>query len=128
MRELWEQGDLGHLYRGYLRPSPAFLPLPRFLLSTPYPLHNSTQIIAHKNAKYHKNIKEIREFYQEQHQNWHVIDGFHSKWWVWNEIIKDIQQMNKYIQIYMERIKDGKKTLLCVCVHICVCAGSCVCR
>nr|XP_042117957.1 adenylate kinase 9 isoform X2 [Peromyscus maniculatus bairdii] len=47
--------------------------------STPYPLHNSTQIIAHKNAKYHKNIKEIREFYQEQHQNWHVIDGFHRK-------------------------------------------------
>ncbi|KAL6091489.1 hypothetical protein STEG23_032300, partial [Scotinomys teguina] len=45
--------------------------------STPYPLHNSTQIIAYKNAKYRKNVKEIRQFYQEQHQNWHVIDGFH---------------------------------------------------
>ncbi|CAH6778255.1 Ak9 [Phodopus roborovskii] len=76
--------------------------------STPYPLHNSTQIIAYKNAKYRKNVSEIRQFYQEQHQNWHVIDGFHSKWWVWNEVIKDIQQMNKYIQIYMERIKEGK--------------------
>ncbi|XP_040614143.1 adenylate kinase 9 isoform X3 [Mesocricetus auratus] len=76
--------------------------------STPYPLHNSTQIIAYKNAKYRKNVTEIRQFYQEQHQNWHVIDGFHSKWWVWNEVIKDIQQMNKYIQTYMERIKEGK--------------------
>ncbi|KAL1770118.1 adenylate kinase 9, partial [Sigmodon hispidus] len=76
--------------------------------SMPYPLHNSTQIIAYKNAKYHKNIHEIRKFYQEQHQNWHVIDGFHSKWWVWNEVIKDIQQMNKYIQTYMEKIKEGK--------------------
>ncbi|XP_075801076.1 adenylate kinase 9 [Microtus pennsylvanicus] len=76
--------------------------------STPYPLHNSTQIIAYKNAKYRKNVSEIRQFYREQHQNWHVIDGFHSKWWVWNEVIKDIQQMNKYIQTYMERIKEGK--------------------
>ncbi|XP_031204281.1 adenylate kinase 9 isoform X2 [Mastomys coucha] len=76
--------------------------------SLPYPLHNSSQIIAYKNAKYRKNINEIRQFYQKQHQNWHVIDGFHSKWWVWNEVLKDIQQMNKYIQIYMEKIREGK--------------------
>ncbi|XP_031204282.1 adenylate kinase 9 isoform X3 [Mastomys coucha] len=75
--------------------------------SLPYPLHNSSQIIAYKNAKYRKNINEIRQFYQKQHQNWHVIDGFHSKWWVWNEVLKDIQQMNKYIQIYMEKIREG---------------------
>ncbi|EDL99740.1 rCG58496, partial [Rattus norvegicus] len=74
----------------------------------PYPMHNSTQIIAYRNAKYRKNVNEIRQFYQRQHQNWHVIDGFHSKWWVWNEVIKDIQQMNKYIQTYMEKIKEGK--------------------
>lgn len=76
--------------------------------SMSYPLHNSSQIIAYKNAKYHKNINEIRQFYQKQHQNWHVIDGFHSKWWVWNEVLKDIQQMNKYIQTYMKKIKEGK--------------------
>ncbi|GAB1295055.1 Nucleoside-diphosphate kinase [Apodemus speciosus] len=74
----------------------------------PYPLHNSSQIIAYKNAKYRKNVNEIRQFYQKQHQNWHVIDGFHSKWWVWNEVLKDIQQMNRYIQTYMEKIKEGK--------------------
>ncbi|XP_052020495.1 adenylate kinase 9 [Apodemus sylvaticus] len=76
--------------------------------SMPYPLHNSSQIIAYKNTKYRKNVNEIRQFYQKQHQNWHVIDGFHSKWWVWNAVLKDIQQMNKYIQTYMEKIKEGK--------------------
>nr|XP_012608625.1 adenylate kinase 9 isoform X2 [Microcebus murinus] len=76
--------------------------------SFPYPLHNSTQIIAVKNAKYHKNIGEIRQFYQEQHHNWYVIDGFHSKWWVWNEIIKKVQMVNKYMQTYLERIQEGK--------------------
>uniref|UniRef100_A0A8C9DUK7 Adenylate kinase 9 n=2 Tax=Prolemur simus TaxID=1328070 RepID=A0A8C9DUK7_PROSS len=76
--------------------------------SLPYPLHNSTQIIAVKNAKYRKNIGEIRQYYEEQHQNWYVIDGFHSKWWVWNEVIKKVQMVNKYMQTYLERIKEGK--------------------
>lgn len=81
-----------------------------FSVSLPYPLHNSTQIIAVKNSKHRKNIDEIRQYYQEQHQNWYVIDGFHSKWWVWNEVIKKVQMVNKYIQTYLERIKAGKKT------------------
>ncbi|EHB16747.1 Adenylate kinase domain-containing protein 2 [Heterocephalus glaber] len=78
----------------------------------PYPLHNSAQIIAIKNAVYHKNIGTIRQYYQEQHQNWYVIDGFHSKWWVWNEVIKTIQMVNKYVQKYMERITEGKATCI----------------
>ncbi|XP_057593660.1 adenylate kinase 9 [Hippopotamus amphibius kiboko] len=76
--------------------------------SLPYPLHNSSQIIAVKNSKYCKNIDEIRQYYQEQHQNWYVIDGFHSKWWVWNAVIKKVKMVNKHIQIYLERIKAGK--------------------
>ncbi|XP_047274260.1 adenylate kinase 9 isoform X5 [Homo sapiens] len=74
----------------------------------PYPLHNSAQIVAVNNVKYRKNIGEIRQYYQEQHQNWYVIDGFHSKWWVWNEVIKNVQMVNKYMQTYLERIKAGK--------------------
>ncbi|KAI5140379.1 Adenylate Kinase 9 [Manis pentadactyla] len=76
--------------------------------SFPYPLHNSSQIMAVKNSNYRKNIVEIRQYYQKQHQNWYVIDGFHSKWWVWNEVIKNVQVVNKYMQIYLERIKAGK--------------------
>ncbi|XP_062043634.1 adenylate kinase 9 isoform X1 [Lepus europaeus] len=76
--------------------------------SFPYPLHNSAQIIAVKNAKYRKNVGEIRQYYQQQHRNWCVIDGFHSKWWVWNEVMKNIQMVNNYMQTYLERIKAGK--------------------
>nr|KAF6340910.1 adenylate kinase 9 [Myotis myotis] len=76
--------------------------------SLPYPLHNSSQIIAVKKSKYHKNIVEIRQHYQEQHQNWYVIDGFHSKWWVWNEVITNVKMVNGYMQTYLERIKEGK--------------------
>ena len=73
-------------------------------------MHNSSQIIAVRNSKYRKNIGDIRQFYQEQHQNWYVIDGFHSKWWVWNEVIKKVKMVNKHMQIYLERTKAGKKT------------------
>ncbi|XP_035880458.1 adenylate kinase 9 [Phyllostomus discolor] len=76
--------------------------------SLPYPLHNSTKIIAVRYSKYRKNIVAIRQYYQEQHQNWYVIDGFHSKWWVCNEAIKNIKTVNGYMQIYLERIKAGK--------------------
>ncbi|XP_037376109.1 adenylate kinase 9-like isoform X2 [Talpa occidentalis] len=76
--------------------------------SLPYPLHNSAQIIAVRNSSYNKNVDEIKQYYEKQHQNWYVIDGFHSKWWVWNEVIKKIHMVNSYIQKYLERIKAGK--------------------
>ncbi|XP_037014937.2 adenylate kinase 9 isoform X1 [Artibeus jamaicensis] len=76
--------------------------------SLPYPLHNSTQITAVRYSKYRKNVVAIRQYYQEQHQNWYVIDGFHSIWWVWNEAINKVKMVNRYMQIYLERIKAGK--------------------
>ncbi|XP_054992699.1 adenylate kinase 9 [Sorex araneus] len=78
----------------------------------PYPLHNSAHITAVKDTKYHKNIPDIKQFYEQQHQNWRVIDGFHSKWWVWNEVMKATQTVNKHIQTYLGRIKAGKAALI----------------
>ncbi|XP_036625172.1 adenylate kinase 9 isoform X1 [Trichosurus vulpecula] len=74
----------------------------------PYPLHNSSQILSIKISCLNKHRAVIKEFYEEEHQNWYVIDGFHSKWWVWNEILENVQTMNKRIQLYLERIQAGK--------------------
>ncbi|XP_044531342.1 adenylate kinase 9 [Gracilinanus agilis] len=76
--------------------------------SLPYPVHNSSQILSIKNSCLNQNRVFIKEFYEEQHQNWCVIDGFHSKWWVWNEVLNNVQNMNKRIQLYLERIRAGK--------------------
>ncbi|XP_068933174.1 adenylate kinase 9 [Petaurus breviceps papuanus] len=76
--------------------------------SLPYPLHNSSQILSIKNSCLNKHRIVIKEFYEEEHQNWCAIDGFHSKWWVWNEVLKNVQMMNKRIQLYLERIRAGK--------------------
>ncbi|XP_043860892.1 adenylate kinase 9 [Dromiciops gliroides] len=76
--------------------------------SLPYPVHNSSQILSIRNSCLNKHRVVIKEFYEEEHQNWCVIDGFHSKWWVWNEVLENVQMMNKRIQLYLERIREGK--------------------
>nr|XP_056712755.1 adenylate kinase 9 [Euleptes europaea] len=74
----------------------------------PYPLHNSSQILSIKNSCYRTQVEEIRAFYEEQHQNWYVVDAFHSKWWNWNKLLEETQKITKQIQIYLERIRQGK--------------------
>uniref|UniRef100_A0A8C5RVE0 Cilia- and flagella-associated protein 206 n=1 Tax=Laticauda laticaudata TaxID=8630 RepID=A0A8C5RVE0_LATLA len=73
-----------------------------------YPLHDSSHIISLKNSCYRAQSDEIRPFYEEQHQNWYVLDGSHSKWWIWNKILLETQAVTKKIQLYLERIRQGK--------------------
>ncbi|KAG8123953.1 hypothetical protein E2320_019386, partial [Naja naja] len=72
----------------------------------PYPLHDSSHIISLKNSCYRAQTDEIRPFYEEQHQNWYVLDGSHSKWWIWNKILLETQAVTKQIQLYLERIRQ----------------------
>ncbi|XP_039207110.1 adenylate kinase 9 isoform X2 [Crotalus tigris] len=74
----------------------------------PYPLHDSSHIISLKNSCYQAQTEEIRPFYEEQHQNWYILDASHSKWWIWNKILQETQAVTKQIQLYLERIRQGK--------------------
>ncbi|KAL8186359.1 UNVERIFIED_CONTAM: hypothetical protein K2H54_069233, partial [Gekko kuhli] len=72
----------------------------------PYPIHDSSQILAIKNSCYKTQIEEIRAYYEEQHQNWYVIDASHSKWWNWDKVLQETQMITKQIQLYLERIRQ----------------------
>ncbi|XP_009675242.2 adenylate kinase 9 [Struthio camelus] len=74
----------------------------------PYPVHDSSQILAIRNSCYRQHIDAIRTYYEKEHQNWCVIDAFHSKWWIWNKVLQEVQAVAKEIQIYLERIREGK--------------------
>uniref|UniRef100_A0A8C4TXD1 Adenylate kinase 9 n=1 Tax=Falco tinnunculus TaxID=100819 RepID=A0A8C4TXD1_FALTI len=74
----------------------------------PYPEHDSSQILAIKNSCYEQHIDAIRTYYKKEHQNWCVIDAFQSKWWIWNKVLQEVQVVVKEIQIYLERIREGK--------------------
>uniref|UniRef100_A0A672TIB4 Adenylate kinase 9 n=1 Tax=Strigops habroptila TaxID=2489341 RepID=A0A672TIB4_STRHB len=74
----------------------------------PYPEHDSSQILAIKKSCYEQHINAIRTYYKKEHQNWCVIDAFRSKWWVWNKLLQEVQVVIKEIQIYLERVREGK--------------------
>ncbi|XP_069661200.1 adenylate kinase 9 isoform X2 [Haliaeetus albicilla] len=74
----------------------------------PYPEHDSSQILAIKNSCYKQHIDAIRTYYKKEHQNWCVIDACQSKWWIWNKVLQEVQVVAKEIQIYLERVKEGK--------------------
>ncbi|KFQ77607.1 Adenylate kinase 9, partial [Phoenicopterus ruber ruber] len=74
----------------------------------PYPEHDSSQILTIKNSCYKQHIDAIRTYYKKEHQNWCVIDAFQSKWWIWNKVLQEVQVVVKEIQIYLERIREGK--------------------
>ncbi|XP_031467146.1 adenylate kinase 9 isoform X2 [Phasianus colchicus] len=73
-----------------------------------YPVHDSSQILAIKNSYYRQHIDAIRTYYKKEHQNWYVIDAFQSKWWIWDKVLQEVQVIVKEIQIYLERIREGK--------------------
>uniref|UniRef100_A0A8C0EWQ7 Adenylate kinase 9 n=1 Tax=Bubo bubo TaxID=30461 RepID=A0A8C0EWQ7_BUBBB len=74
----------------------------------PYLEHDSSQILAVKNSCYKQHIDAIRTYYKKEHQNWCVIDALQSKWWIWNKVLQEVQVVVKEIQIYLERIREGK--------------------
>ncbi|OXB70084.1 UNVERIFIED_CONTAM: hypothetical protein H355_004513, partial [Colinus virginianus] len=74
----------------------------------PYPVHDSSQILAIKNSYYKQHIEAIRTYYKKERQNWYVIDAFQSKWWIWDKVLREVQVIIKEIQIYLERIREGK--------------------
>ncbi|XP_064026093.1 adenylate kinase 9 [Pogoniulus pusillus] len=74
----------------------------------PYPKHDSLESLAVKNACYKQHIDAIRTYYEKEHQNWCVIDALRSRWWIWNKVLQEVQVVVKEIQIYLERIREGK--------------------
>ncbi|XP_071818767.1 adenylate kinase 9-like isoform X4 [Apostichopus japonicus] len=72
------------------------------------PLHDSAQIMAIRIAAWQKEVTGVREWYKEEHSNWVAADGERSKWWVWNEAVKEGKKSVMRIQDYLQRIADGK--------------------
>ncbi|XP_072219011.1 adenylate kinase 9 [Leuresthes tenuis] len=71
-------------------------------------MHDSLEILHICNSSYKKEVEFIRNYFQQQYQNWLVLDGLKSKWWLWNNIIKEVSISMKYINTYLERRQNGK--------------------
>ncbi|KAM6915133.1 LOW QUALITY PROTEIN: adenylate kinase 9 [Xenentodon cancila] len=77
-------------------------------LNKPHLTHDSPEILHIRNSCYRKEVEHVRHYFQQQYQNWFVLDGLKNKWWIWNNIIKEVSISVKYIHTYLERKQNGK--------------------
>ncbi|XP_030261487.1 adenylate kinase 9 isoform X1 [Sparus aurata] len=71
-------------------------------------MHDSSEILHIRNSCYKQEVKHVRQHFQKQYQNWIILDGLKSKWWIWNMILQEVSISMKYIHSYLERTKNRK--------------------
>ncbi|KAM4529308.1 adenylate kinase 9 [Fundulus diaphanus] len=76
--------------------------------SKPYVMHDSSEILLSWDSSYKKETGHVRQYFQEQHQNWFPINGMKSKWWIWTNILKEVNASMKCIHSYLDRTQSGK--------------------
>ncbi|XP_028252479.1 adenylate kinase 9 isoform X2 [Parambassis ranga] len=74
----------------------------------PHLMHDSSEILHTGYYCYKKEVEHVRRHYQQQYQNWYILDGLKSKWWMWSNILKTISVSMKNIHTYLERTQNGQ--------------------
>lgn len=78
------------------------------LILRPYPKHDSSEIIHIRHISYKQEVEAVRYFFKEEHQNWIPVDSLRSKWWIWNNILKEVSVSMKNIYSYLERRSNSE--------------------
>jgi len=71
------------------------------------PLHDSADIFTIKMAAWHNEIEAVRSWYQTEHDNWSVVAGGRSRWWVWSAALEITKKSVVQVQTYLQRISAG---------------------
>lgn len=74
----------------------------------PYPVHDSDSILLVQSNQYYNSIESVRNWYVQEHDNWHTINGSFSQWKVWNECNTTAQFSAQQTQQYLKRTTSGK--------------------
>ncbi|XP_054876008.1 adenylate kinase 9 [Poeciliopsis prolifica] len=74
----------------------------------PYLLHDSSEILHSWDSSYKKEVEHVRPHFQEQYQNWVILDGSKNKWWVWKNVLQQVNISMKCLHTYLKRRQSGK--------------------
>ena len=76
-------------------------------LFRPHIIHGSSSILLVKNTLYHQYIKEVKDWYFRQHNNWHEIEGTRNRWNVWKQVDDLAHYSARQIQQYLIQVTTG---------------------
>lgn len=71
-------------------------------------MHNSAEILHIRSSCYKQEAEHVRQYFQQQYQNWIQLNGLKSKWWIWESILKEVSISMKYIRSYLNSTRRGK--------------------
>lgn len=78
-----------------------------FIVRT-YPVHDSDSILLVRSKHYYDNIQDVKNWYLQEHDNWHAINGSYSKWKVWSECNETGLFSANQTQQYLASMSLGK--------------------
>ncbi|KAM3861101.1 LOW QUALITY PROTEIN: adenylate kinase 9-like [Diretmus argenteus] len=74
----------------------------------PHLMHDSDEILDIRNSRYKQEVEHVRRHFQQEYDNWVLLDGLKNKWWLWNSILEEVRISRKYIHSYLERTNSGQ--------------------
>ncbi|XP_023259073.1 adenylate kinase 9-like, partial [Seriola lalandi dorsalis] len=78
----------------------------------PHLMHDSSEILHIRNSCYKQGVELVKKHFQKQYQNWILLDGLKSKWWIWNSSIKEVSISMRYIHSYLDRVRSGQSACI----------------
>jgi len=69
----------------------------------------SEAITVVRHSSYDEHIGQVRQWYEEEHQNWFAVDGQASKWKLWNTVLDLAKDSVDKIQNYLNSNIAGTK-------------------
>ncbi|XP_026196504.1 adenylate kinase 9 isoform X2 [Anabas testudineus] len=78
----------------------------------PHLMHDSSEILHIRNSCYKQEVVHVRKLFQQQYQNWILLDALKSKWWIWSNIIKEVSVSMKNIHTYLEGMRNGQASCI----------------
>lgn len=74
----------------------------------PHLMHDSTETLRIRNFCHKQEVGAVRQHFQQQYQNWILLDALKNQWWIWSTIIKEVSISMKYIHSYLERTNNSE--------------------
>jgi len=71
-------------------------------------LHDSPDIIAERIDAYRNNVVQIKNYYESEHQNWHVFHAKQNRWKLWELVKSKVIDSLGAIQSFVQLQKLGK--------------------